>query len=370
MKKILFVFGSLRRAGAQLRTLEVCGKLRQRYPVRCDFCVVGRGLVQLQAEVDNIGGTVHLVPARSALFTPKFSALLRRGQYDVVNSFPHVLSGLVLWLARTHHVPIRIASFRNALDPAQRVTFNPAFIWLMRTLINSNATHIVAVSQSTLDDVFPPPWSSSRDCRVIYNGVAWFPFQGAVERREVRQEFGWPLDSGIVINVARFSRHKNHGAVLEATRLAHEKHTGIRLLLVGDGDLRDEIVTLIDHYDLKDICAMAGLRTDVPRLLLASNVFFFPSLREGLPGALLEALAAGLPAVASDIPQTMEIAEYFPSSILTAPAGHVEKHAEHILAAMSASLDRSSAEERFMNTPFTLEKSTKAYGALYGLSEG
>ena len=368
MKKILFVFGGLARAGAQLRTLEVCRLLGQRYPLRCDFCVVGRGLVQLRAEVESVGGTIHLVPARSARFIPKFSALLHRGQYDVVNSFPHVLSGLVLWLARRHHVPTRIASFRNALDRSQRLMYNPWFIWLMRRLIKSNATHVVAVSQSTLDSVFPPPWSSSCDCRVIYNGVALSSFEGAIERRQVREEFGWPPDSRIVVNVARFSRQKNHRVILEATRLAYEKRRDIRLLLAGDGRLRDEISSLIDDHGLKSACAMAGLRTDVARLLLASDVFFFPSLWEGLPGALLEGLAAGLPAATSDIPEIMEIAEYFPSSILTAPAADAEKHAQHILATIDNPLDRSSAQERFMNTPFTVENSIKAYSALYGLS--
>lgn len=368
MKKILFVFGGLARAGAQLRTLEACRLLGQRYPVRCDFCVVGRGLVQLRAEVESVGGTIHLVPARSVRFMPNFSALLHRGRYDVVNSFPHVLSGLVLWLARRQHVPTRIASFRNALDRSQMLMYNPWFIWLMRTLIRSNATHVVAVSQSTLDSVFPPPWSSSCDCRVIYNGVALSPFEGPVERRQVREEFGWPPDSRIVIHVGRFSQQKNHRAIVETSRLAYEKRRDLRLLLVGDGRLRDEISHLIDDHGLKHVCVMAGLRTDVPRLLLASDVFFFPSLWEGLPGALLEGLAAGLPAVASDIPQIKEIVEYFPSSILTAPAADTEKHAEHILATMDNPLDRSSVQERFMNTPFTVENSIRAYSALYGLS--
>lgn len=368
MKKILFVFGGLARAGAQLRTLEVCRLLGQRYPLRCDFCVVGRGLAQLQAEVDSIGGTVHLVPARSALFIPKFSALLRRGQYDVVNSYPHLLSGLVLWLARRQQVPIRVASFRNALDRTQRMVYNPLFIWLMRGLIKSHATHVVAVSKSTLDDVFPPPWSSSCDCRVIYNGVALSAFQGAIGRRQVREEFGWPPDCRIVVNVARFSRQKNHRVMLEATRLAYDKREDIRLLLVGDGRLRDEISQLINDHGLKDVCVMAGLRTDVARILLASDVFFFPSLWEGLPGALLEGFAAGLPAVTSDIPQIMEIAEYFPSSTFTAPPDDAEKHAEHILETIDSPMSRSSARERFMNTPFTMENSIEAYSTLYGLS--
>lgn len=362
------MFGSLERAGAQLRTLEICRALRQRYPLQCDFCVLGLGPVQLRAEVEGIGGTVHSVSLRSARFPVRFSDLLRKGRYDIVNSAPKFLSGVILWLARRQRVPIRIASFWNTLDSSQGVMSNPSFIWLMRTLIKANATHVVANSHAVLDSMFPAPWSASTDCRVIYNGVPLSPFRDAIETSDVRQEFGWPPDSRIVVNVARFSRQKNHRTILEATGLAHERRRELRLLLVGDGKLRDEVASLIDHLGLKDVCAMPGLRTDVPRLLLASDVFFLPSLWEGLPGALLEALGAGLPAVTSDIAPFREVAQYCPS-LLMAPANEASKHAEHILAAMNTSIDRSSARKHFVSTPFTVENSTKAYGGLYGLTE-
>jgi glycosyltransferase involved in cell wall biosynthesis len=367
VKKILFVFGNLERAGAQLRTLEVCRALRQRYLLQCDFCALGRRPIQLQAEVEDIGGSIHLVSLRSPRFPVKFSHLLCREKYDIVDSEPLLLSGLILWLARRCHVPIRIASFWNTRGVRQGIMGMRWFMWLMRTLVKSSATHIVAVSQAALDSMFPPPWSSSCDCRVIYRGVPLSPFQGAVEHAEVREEFGWPLDSRIVVNVARFSPQKNHETILKATCLAYEKRRDIRLLLVGDGKLRDKIASLIDHYDLRGISAMAGLRTDVPRLLLASDIFFFPSLWEGLPGALLEALAAGLPAVTSDIAPFREIAEYLPS-LLMAPANDAAKHAEHILAVMATSADRSLAQKHFMTTPFTLEDSVRAYSSLYGLA--
>lgn len=370
MRKVLFVFGSLERAGAQLRTLEVCRVLRQRHLIHFDFCVLGLGPTQLQAEVENIGGTIHSVSIRSPRFIVEFSDLLRRGQYDIVHSIPLLLSGIVVYLAQKHRVPIRIASFRNSLGNSGGLMSSPLFIWLMRTLIKRSATHVIAVSRSALEDVFPPAWQSSGDCRVIYNGLALSSFQSAVERCEVREEFGWPSDSRVVINVARFSRQKNHRAILEATRLAQEHHRNIHLLLVGGGTLQDEITSLIDHYGLREICVMAGVRTDVPRLLLASDVFFFPSLWEGLPGALLEALVAGLPVVASDISPIQEIAQFFPSSILLASPDDAEKHAEHILTALDVPIDRASAQAHFARTPFALKNAIKAYSTLYGLTDG
>jgi glycosyltransferase involved in cell wall biosynthesis len=376
-KRILFVFGSLARAGAQLRTLELCEELRRRYPIEFDFCSLGMGPIELQKEVASIGGSIHVVPLRSPRFFSRFSNLLRSGRYHVVNSEPRLWTGLVVWLAARQHVPMRIAAIRNALgDPghapsrsrlARRVQSSSLFIWLMRSLIRRHATHVIGVSREALDTVLPPSWQSDRNCRVIHSGYPLSRFQQPADTNGVRAEFGWPADSQIIVNVARFSPQKNHRVVLEATRLVHEQDERLRLLLVGSGPLQDEVDRRIDELGLREICAITAGRTDVPRLLLASDVFFLPSLWEGLPGAVMEALAAGVPVVASDIRPILEIAQFFPDSILTAPPSDSAKHAENLRIALELTIDRASAQGRFAGTPFEFEKSVDAYGSLYGL---
>jgi glycosyltransferase involved in cell wall biosynthesis len=172
------------------------------------------------------------------------------------------------------------------------------------------------------------------------------------------------------VNVARFSPQKNHRVVLEATRLVYEQDQRVRLLLVGGGRLSDVVDRLIDESGVREICATTGGRTDIPRLLLASDVFFLPSLWEGLPGAAMEALATGLPVVASDIRPILEIAEFFPDSILTAPPIDSAKHAENLRAALELTRDRVSAQARFAGTPFEFERSVEVYGSLYGVDHG
>jgi len=369
MKKVLIIFGSLERGGAQLRTLDVSRALHQRNPVQFAFCNLSRHPGDFSEEIEKIGSTIYHIPIRSPRFLWKLSRLFHEKQYDVVDSHANLFSGMILTLAKMHKVPLSIANLRNSSDKSGGLSSNSLFIWLMRTLIRRTANHVVAVSRSALDDAFPPAWQSSVDCRVIYNGLTPSSFQGAVDRRGLREEFGWPFNSQIVINVARFTQQKNHRTIVETTRLVHENFGNIRLLLVGDGELYNEITGLINLYGLQDICVMPGVRKDIPRLLLASDVFFFPSLWEGLPGALLESLAAGLPVVASDIPPIKEIAEYFPFSISMAPPYDAEKHAEHILTALDISADRASLQANFARTPFVLENAIKAYSTLYGLTD-
>ena len=368
-ERLLFVFGSLERAGAQLRTLEVCRELDRRYGVDFELCSAGLGPDELGDDVARLGGSSRVVSMRSPRFPFAFSKVLRAGQFDVVNTEPQLLSGLVVWLAALQRVPTRIVTIHNTMGaPGQgaaspivrRVLANRLFIAAMRLLMTRYATHVVAVSRSALDSVLPGRWASRCDARVIYNGTPTDVFDAPAERRKVREEFGWPVEARIVINVGRFVEQKNHRTMLQAMPVVHERDSAARLLLVGSGALRGEVEGLIDELGLRDVCAVTSDRIDVPRLLLASDVFFFPSSWEGLPGAPLEALAAGLPLVASDIPPIREIAPFFDGDVVTAPSTDAEAHAEHIVQALATTRDRDAARRRFTTTPFALEHAVGA----------
>jgi glycosyltransferase involved in cell wall biosynthesis len=374
--KVLFVFGSLERAGAQLRTLEVCRALRARDALDFEFCSIDLGPTEIQEDVERLGGRVRVVSIRSPRFLRDFPRLLRAGRYDVVNTEPQFLSGLVVWLAARQRVPVRIVTIHNTIGDrghsarkriVRLVLSSRPFLWAMRTMIKRHATDVLAVSQSALDSVLPSPRQAAGKVAVLYNGTDLGPFEGPSDAVGVRAEFGWPADSRIVVNVGRLSTQKNHRAILEATRLAHEEDESLRLLLVGSGQLRDEIDGLIADLGLRNVCAVTSNRPDVPRLLIASDVFFFPSSWEGLPGAPLEALAAGLPVVASDIPSMREIAPFFPGAILMAPPDDIRAHAEHLLAAVRMPRDRSHARELFATTPFALANAVEAYRSIYAL---
>jgi glycosyltransferase involved in cell wall biosynthesis len=374
--RALFVFGSLERAGAQLRTLEVCAEL-QHDGLDFALCSIGLGPNELGQEIARLGGSSNVVSMRSPRFPFAFSRMLREGSFDVVNTEPQLLSGIVVWLAALHRVPMRIVTIHNTMgQPGQgasspivrRVLASRPFVAAMRLLMTRSATHVVAVSRCALDSVLPGRWRSTCDHRVIYNGTTESVFQGPVDGDGVRAEFGWPADARVVVNVGRFTEQKNHRGMLEAMRLVRAREPRARLLLIGSGVLRPEIEGTIDDLELRDVCAITSDRTDVPRLLLASDVFFFPSAWEGLPGAPLEALASGLRLVTSDIPSMREIEPWFPGAILMAPATAAERHAEHIVRTLANPHDRNEARRRFEATPFTFDHAVQAYRALYGIT--
>ena len=376
-KKLLFVFGSLERAGAQLRTLEVCDVLWRQDGAGFTFCSIGLGPNEIEEEVARLGGSTHVVSMRSPKFPLVFARFLRDGRYDVINTEPQLLSGLIIWLAAIQRVPVRIVTIHNSMgDPGQTarsrivrwILSNGLFVWAMRSLITRHSTHVVAVSQSALDSVLPGRWRSACRTSVVYNGTDPAAFDREVDAQGVREEFGWSADSRIVVNVGRFSAQKNHAAIVDTMRLVHDSHPDVRLLLVGGGTLRDEIERRIRRLGLSDFCAIIGNRRDVPRLLGASDVFFFPSAWEGLPGAPIEAVAAGLPVVTSDIPSMREIAAHFSGDVSMAPPNEIGRHAESIRRALEERDPgaKGRRRHRFAMSPFTLETSVKVYRELYG----
>ena len=109
------------------------------------------------------------------------------------------------------------------------------------------------------------------------------------------------LDNKFVIcNVGRFNAQKNHNLIIDIFNLMHYQNPDTVLLLAGNGDLEERIKMKVDGLGLSDCVRFLGVRSDINDILLASDVFLFPSLYEGLPVTLVEAQASGIKCVISD----------------------------------------------------------------------
>ena len=111
-----------------------------------------------------------------------------------------------------------------------------------------------------------------------------------------------PINATLLISVGELSVRKNHKVVVEALQSLPDDYWYV---IVGKGDLKDELEKMDHTGRLK----LLGFRTDIKELLWCSDLFVFPSLQEGLPVALMEAMAAGLPVVASDIRGNRDLTE-------------------------------------------------------------
>ena len=119
--------------------------------------------------------------------------------------------------------------------------------------------------------------------------------------QQKRQELGLQPEEVFLLSVGELSDRKNHVVVIEAMKQLVQRHSQLRYFICGQGEKKQELQQLIRKYHLEDHVKLLGFRTDVAELCQAADVFVFPSKQEGLPVALMEAMACGVPVVCSRI---------------------------------------------------------------------
>ena len=375
--RILHVLGLLGRGGAEMRTLELVRHIdRGRY--RCHFCALSGLPGALDGRARALGCQIHYLHQSSLGFPGRFRRLLQAEKFDVVHSHVHYFSGYVLRLAAECGVRVRVAHFRSPecrdLSPwGRRVIKKLISPWCgryagearMRRWVDRYATKILAVSEATMARAWGPDWRTDPRCRVIYNGLECSAFVGRADGDGVRQEFGLPPRAPLCIHVGRIVEEKNHARLVSVFAELRKRRPAARLLLVGrigtpsaHGNLRRRIAKL----RIGDGVVFGGERSDVPRLLKAADVLIFPSFWEGLPGAVLEACAAGTPVVSSDLPGIREIAARLlgvhPLS-LELPDEYWAGVIDEILEAPPSDHLRETARRAFQSSAFTIDRCAK-----------
>ena len=311
-KRILHVFGRMARGGAEMRTLDVMRKIdRERF--QFNFCTLSRVSGTLDNEISDLGGSIYACPL-GIDFIRKFRRLLREQRFDVVHSHVHLFSGLIVKLAALEKVPMRIAHFRSMQDGSGTGLRRNLQGKIMRYWIDKNATDILAVGEGAMSAAWSQDWKLDKRCRVLYNGIDTAAFSALADRENILKEFHFPLDGKLCIHIGRTAVPKNHLRLIPLFAELLKLEPNARLLLVGraDNEIGQRAREKVKELGISESVAFTGERADVPRLLKASDLMLFPSLWEGLPGAVLESCIAGTPVLASDLPGVIEIASRIP----------------------------------------------------------
>jgi glycosyltransferase involved in cell wall biosynthesis len=363
--QVLHVFGRMHRGGAEMRTLELHRALN---PSRVAFAVatLGRQPGNLEDVARRQGMTIHPCPLGLGVGR-RFTRLLEALKVDVVHSDVHHASGYFLAKAARCGVPHRIAHFHSSSDGRGH---NPRR-WLqrkvMRRLIDRYATAIVACSETAMRGSWGEHWQKDPRCRIAYYSLETAGFNMPCPRPGVRHEFEIPPEAPLFIHVGTFHAVKNQIRLVEMFQAILSHVAGAHLLLVGrdeDGYV-DAVRKHSEALGIADRVRFAGERRDVPRLLRAADVMVFPSLWEGLPGAILEAKAAGLHILASDVGGVLEMQRVFPdieAMPLQAPDAEWAERAVRLL-----SRPRTDPVD-FDRTPFSPHVAAQFWQSMYGVA--
>jgi glycosyltransferase involved in cell wall biosynthesis len=272
-------------------------------------------------------------------------------------------------LAKQAGVPVRIAHSHNdtsAID-AKAGLHRQLYLSLTKWSISWCSTVGLGCSCNAVADLFGAAWKTDTRWQVLYYGVDLKPFYDQVDSLSVRAEFGIPADAFVIGHIGRFETQKNHLFLLEIAAEVAKQELKMHLLLIGDGSLRSDIEQKVVQMGLSDRVTFAGNRSDVPRLMLnAVDVFLFPSLHEGLGLVLIEAQAAGLPCIFSDVvPEEADLVRPLLQRIPLSKSASIWAEAVRSARSDASAISQRDALAVVANTPFNIAASVKKLTEVY-----
>lgn len=356
--RVLIVVDGLGLSGKTKSLVDLaCGLDPARY--RAEVCSLDRGVGELAGRLAEACVPVHRVSCRDGLDLTaawRLGAVVRRVRADVVHCYnprPMLYGGLAArglgvratigtLSAFACHVPDRPHAFLP--EPLRTVSRRNR----ARNRLTSRLMRRLAVVSRSLGERYCRYNAISTDTlRVIPYGV---PIGGeASAAAEARRELGAAPEDVLVGSVGRLVEQKDYPVQLRGFALAVAREPRLRMVLVGDGPLRATLEALARELGVTGRVVFAGQRADVPRLLLALDVFVMTSKFEPYGVALLEAMAAGRPIVATAVNEIPEILSFGACGFLI-PPGEPDGLADALVTlardpALRATLARRAFEE-------------------------
>jgi glycosyltransferase involved in cell wall biosynthesis len=299
--RILQVVGAMNRAGTETMLMNIYRNI-DREKVQFDFISYSNDEAHYDEEIKDLGGRViKLSNTRS--IKEIYDAIKKNGPYDAVHSHTLFHCGLVNIAALLAGVKIRVSHAHTTLDDSHSYT-RKIYIKLMRWMITTFSTNLLACSNEAGKYLFEDKSIKKSSYSYFPNVIDYSTFltEASAEVKKFKVEEG--LGNSLIIgHIGRFIEAKNHTLLLEVMKIVLKKDPTIKLLLVGDGNLRKEIEEAGKKAGIFENIRFVGVRNDIPTMLQSMDVFVFPSLYEGLGLVLLEAQASGVPCIVSEVIQ-------------------------------------------------------------------
>jgi glycosyltransferase involved in cell wall biosynthesis len=356
----LVIPGLDRIGGAERQVMLVARGLRRR-GWRVSMVALSGSGGEARRELETAGVAFLALAMRKGLADPRgwvrFQGWLRRERPDVVHAhLPHAA-----WLTRWSRLGAAIPAVVDTLHSSFTGTAGRRWGYRLSDWLPEGVT---AVSQAVAD--LRARMVSTEKLTVLPNGIdtdVWRP--DAQVRAVARSELGWG-EEFVWVAAGRLEAVKDYPTLIEAMVRVPEPS---RLLIAGAGPLDGELARLAARLGVRDRMRFLGFQPEVQRWMQAADGFVLASRWEGLPMALLEAAACGLPIVATDVPGTREAVEDGRTGRL-AKAGNPEQ----LAAAMTATMRDSRENRRAMGTrarervieEFGLEAVLDRWERLYG----
>jgi len=295
--RILHVVVNMERGGAETLIMNLYRNV-DRNKVQFDFLTCKDGI--FDGEIEKLGGIVHRIPYVTDVgvigYIKELNDFFSNHPYTIVHSHMDKMSGFVLRSAKKAGIPHTIAHSHNTSSEGTLAA--KVFKTIAGSLILKSATELLSCSKAASQWLFQSRASSAK---ILKNGIDLERFSYSDNKRNLlRGELGFSRNDILLGHVGRFYKQKNHHFLIRVFYQVQKSNPLAKLVLVGEGELKNEIKQLVQQLGIKEKVFFLGSRGDVNDLLQAFDLFVFPSLHEGLPVTLIEAQGAGLPCFISD----------------------------------------------------------------------
>jgi glycosyltransferase involved in cell wall biosynthesis len=324
---IVFLGTQMEIAGAQRMLLSQARWFHKKgYPVQAVFFYDKQGLAPtwqaahhfpvISLDAWKQGGFVITNLLRLVRGLTRLIRILGNNIRAVVTFTPHT-NVLALPIARWAGVPVRIGTHHGYIEGSSKIMAR-LHGWLTNSRLPSR---MVAVSAQVRDYAIKQEAALPGRLTVIENGIEPLKMQSLdpAKRTTLRTEIGVTENGLMLLTVGRLTIQKGHTVLLDAISKLNRNETKLMFAFAGDGPQLKVLQNKTETLAISDHIRFLGVRHDINELLLAADVFVQPSLWEGLSLALLEALLAGLPVVATRVEGVIDVVDDSVSALLVPP---------------------------------------------------
>jgi glycosyltransferase involved in cell wall biosynthesis len=318
---VLHVAESAGWAGGEAYLVRLAGAIDRR---RFRLAVVVPEPGPLVARLHALGVPTHAIPLARRLVSPgtlgRLVALLRRLRPAVVQSHGARTNVYTRVAARLAGVPVVLATVHNSLFDYEVSPWRRRLYVRAERVTSPLSDRVLAVSGAVARDLVERYRLAPGRVVTVRNGIEADRFRPERPAAEMRQALGLTPEDRVIGVAARMTEQKGHVHLLAALPAVVARHPRLVCLLIGDGPLRAALERRAAALGLGTTCRFTGAREDVADLLAALEVVVLPSLSEGLPFVLLEAMALGRPVVATTVGGTPEAVLAGQTGLLVPPA--------------------------------------------------
>jgi len=292
-------------SGVQRVSLNEIIEVDKDYPMLCEFSLVCSSEGPLTAEMNKNNVDVFTIPELKRAISPwndikalfKLYKLIKNSKFDVVHTHSSKTGLLGRIAAKLAGTPIVVHTVHGFSFPSAKNIISKLTFYLMEWFAKFFTSHLIVLNKTDFDISVDQLRYCKKKVHIIPNGVNITKFQPSEKKQ----------DTFRVVMLGRLWEQKNPMCLVRAAALLVTKYPNIEIDFIGDGELRNEIDCFLEDNSLMDNVKVLGWSDNVECLLGNYDLFVLPSLWEGMPLAILEAQACGLPTIVSDIPGNSDL---------------------------------------------------------------